>query len=92
MDAVKEINELKFDMNNNFLLGVGETSFTVIDLRESQLEPDKHTLHNNRFPEKRMTFGTAENLLCFHVPLLKPITKHISTPTTNLLKTHITPI
>jgi hypothetical protein len=44
MDAVKEINELKFDMNNNFLLGVGETSFTVIDLRESQLEPDKNGL------------------------------------------------
>jgi hypothetical protein len=44
MDAVKEITQLKFDMNNKFLLGVGETSFTVIDLRESQVEPDKNGL------------------------------------------------
>lgn len=36
VDQINDIKSLTFDMNNNFLLGVGTTEFFVVDLRENR--------------------------------------------------------
>ena len=40
LDWLKSLKNLQFDMNNNFLIGVGKTDFFMLDLREARDRPD----------------------------------------------------
>jgi hypothetical protein len=44
VDQLSDLRNLTFDMNNNFLVGVGKTEFFVLDLREGRDQPDGYGL------------------------------------------------